>query len=253
MIRRFNYTDRKRIPTDRVSVQLRPGSGDAPSFEARLDLSGLDLPPSSRVYVEAYYKSSLQRFDFGSVANVVAPGSTVLDQVDRGSVIYFRVKVVDNDGKHGRLVAEVDGVGANDSQGGADRFCILPVNFVDLGEQLWRMSFKPPQPVLEVNSFSGAEAFVRASPLFSGLVYPEVVRQVLGNILLDLEVDDLDGLDGWQLSWLRFGRSFHPEEIPAAGDDGEARAAWIEEVVRCFCERLKMRTRFAEALNPEAK
>jgi hypothetical protein len=252
VIRRFNYTDRKRIPSDRVDFQIRPSDG-APSFDARLDLTGLELPTTSRVYVEAYYKSSLQRFDFGTVASVVTPGTTVLDQVDQGNLIYFRVKVVDTDGKHGRLVAEVDGLHAA-GRTGANRFCILPVNFVDLGEQLWRLSFAPPQPVLEVNSFSGAEGFVRSDPMFMALVYPEVVRQVLRNILIDSDLDDLDGLNEWQDRWVRFAKTFHPEEIPASGaDDDDARTRWVEEVVRCFCEKLKMRTRLVEAIAQEGK
>ena len=48
MIRRFNYTKRRRIPPERVGIELRPGL-EVPSFEARIDLAGMELPPKGKV------------------------------------------------------------------------------------------------------------------------------------------------------------------------------------------------------------
>lgn len=249
MIRHFNYTERKRIPRDQVSVSLKPGP-EAPTFDATINLAGLDLPADAKVYVEAHYKSSLQRFEFGTVASVTAPPDRTLDEVDRGNAILFRVKVVDVQETIGRIVAEIDDVSSADG-GGAElgRYCILPVNFIDLGEQLWRLSLDGSRPVLEVNRFPGAETFVKNDPIFTALVYPEAVRQVLRTILLGSDWEGIDGLSGWQETWVRFARALVPTDPPEAdGDDDErARSEWVEDAVKAFCDKFKLKTRVIEA------
>lgn len=249
MIRHFNYTKRKRIPRDHVSVSVKPGP-DVPTFDANINLAGLDLPADAKVYVEAHYKSSLQRFEFGTVASVSAPADRSLDEVDRGNAILFRVKVVDVREAIGRIVAEIDDVSSADGAGGElGRYCILPVNFIELREQLWRLSLDGSRPVLEVNRFPGAEAFVKSDPIFTALVYPEAVRQVLRTILLGSDWEGMEGLSGWQEMWVRFARSLVPTDPPEAdGDDDErARTEWIEDAVGAFCEKFKLKTRVLEA------
>ncbi|ACG75143.1 hypothetical protein AnaeK_3936 [Anaeromyxobacter sp. K] len=249
MIRHFNYTKRRRIPQDRVEIELKPGK-DAPSFDARINLSELELPSTAKVFVEAHYKSSYQRFDFGTVGGLVEPVRRALDEVDRGNTVLFRVKVVDTDDLLGRIVAEIDDITAEDGGGGPGRYCILPVNFVDLGEEMWRLALGGDRPVLEVNKFPGAEAFVRSDAVFAALVYPEAVRQVLWNIVLDDDWEGVDGLSGWREMWISFARTLTADEPPGKVDD-EEREEWIRDVVRAFCERLKLKTRMLETRQQE--
>ena len=44
MIRQFNYTNRKRIPKEKVHVALKEQGQKPPSFDATVDLSDLKLP-----------------------------------------------------------------------------------------------------------------------------------------------------------------------------------------------------------------
>lgn len=249
MIRHFNYTKRRRIPQERVEIELKPGK-DVASFDARINLADLELPGNAKVFVEAHYKSSYQRFDFGTVGSLVEPAKRTLDEVDRGNAVLFRVKVVDADELLGRIVAEVDDITAEDGGGGPGRYCILPVNFVDLGEEMWRLSLGGDRPVLEVNKIPGAEAFVRSDAVFAALVYPEAVRQVLRHIVLGGDWDGTDGLSGWREMWISFARTLTLDEPPGRVDE-EEREEWIGGVVRAFCDRLKLKSRMLEARQQE--
>jgi hypothetical protein len=229
---------------------MKPGA-DAASFDASINLADLELPPKAKVFVEAHYKSSYQRFDFGTVDAVSPPAERTLDEVDRADAILFRVKVVDTEDALGRLVAEADDLSPDDAGDGTDRYCILLVNFVEMGEQLWRLDVGEDRPMLCVNKLiPGAAAFVKSDPVFVGLVYPEVVRQVLKHIVLQEEWAGADGLSGWREMWIRFARLLAADEPPAQADEAE-REEWIEDVVCAFCERQQLRTRLVESRTQE--
>ena len=66
MIRRMNYTGRRRIARSRVSVRLRPVPGTGWTFDADMDLVDYGFPAEARVFVEAYNATSYMRFAFGS-------------------------------------------------------------------------------------------------------------------------------------------------------------------------------------------
>ncbi len=52
MIRKLNYTGRKKIPLSKVSFRLIPEI-NGHFFDATLKLGRLDLPPDADVFVEA--------------------------------------------------------------------------------------------------------------------------------------------------------------------------------------------------------
>jgi hypothetical protein len=256
MIRQFNYTKRRRIPPSSVRIDVRKQGFDAPVFDANINLDGLKLPDAANVFVEAYYKASYQRFDFGTVGKLSPPEKRVLDEVERGSAIFFRVKVVDQTEVEGKLLAELDDIaGAEGGDESTSRYCILPVNFKDLGEQVWRLDFSGNRPVLEVANFVGAEGFVRNDPLFFSLVYPEAVRQVLRHYLLDQEAEFEPTHETPEGMWALFVLSFFPDTPPTAAEDetGEGREEWIESVVEAFCNKLQVKTKLLLARAQEGQ
>jgi hypothetical protein len=253
MIRRFNYTGRKKIERSRVGISLRrPREGDV-VFDADLQLGGLDVPLEARVYVEAYYKASFMRFDFGTVANIVEPASRRLTDTGGGDVVFFRVRVVDLTGEHGRLLAEVDGVTPRQPDSvPANRRCLLYVNFKDLGEEVWRLEFDNPMPVLEVNDrIENIRDIVLTDRKFRSLVYPAAVREILQRILIIEEHDAADDDGEWASLWLRFVRRFHTVDPPRLDPDSnaarQARLEWIDEAVHAFCQFVGARESFALA------
>ena len=66
MIRKFNYTGRKKIRRSDVRIDLLRDDDNRRYFNISLHLADLELPETARVYVEAYHRSGYQRYDFGT-------------------------------------------------------------------------------------------------------------------------------------------------------------------------------------------
>ena len=73
MIRKFNYTGRKKIKRSNVSIDLLRDGNQHRVFNLNLDLDDLELPSNAHVYIEAYHRSGYQRFDFGTVSERKVP------------------------------------------------------------------------------------------------------------------------------------------------------------------------------------
>ena len=94
-------------------------STDNPSIERALEnfLKDIKDQNAAKVYVEAYFKMSLMRFDYGTASEAASNAGNVhlLDDL-QGNNIYFRVKVVDEtddpeSGRHRQDREEVEGEG----------------------------------------------------------------------------------------------------------------------------------------------
>lgn len=238
MIRRFNYTRRRRIPSDRLSVTVvNPGTPEM-SFEASIRLQGLDFPPEALVFLEAYYKASYMRFAYGTVERSTAPADRRLSEIDRGTMVLFRLKVVAPGSVHGLVLGELEGVKPATVQpsDSASTRSLLPVQFADLGQQVWRLAFDNDVPILELNTtVPGIRELASKDPLFIGLVYPAVVREILGKVL-ETEEDPGDSPDAetWQALWLKFASRFCPEPLPPH-EDLDRRRDWLDTAVEGFC------------------
>jgi hypothetical protein len=249
MIRRFNYTERQSIPADCVRIRLvQPGAQEM-SFDAELKLADLELPSEAAVFVEAYYKSSYMRFAFGTVGTIAPPRSRRLSDIDRGTVVFFRVKVVDPGDVVGRILAEIDNITASGDETPEGKYCLLPVDYKDLGQQIWRLELGNNRPVLELNNtIPGIRDIVRRDGQFAGLVFPAVVRQILTHILLIEDHDDFDDVTDWKSLWLRFMSRFAPDRPESSTD---ARGAWIEEAVAGYASHIRGRDRYVETLQEQ--
>ena len=249
MKRQFNYTNRKRIPREKVEIVLRDQGREPPAFDAKIDLSDLGLPDWAKVFIEAYYRNSYMRFDFGTVANICCKDNRTLHDIDNRELIYFRVKVVDLSGEHGKLLAEADRISASPANGGGTRICILEVKFEDLGNQAWSLDLPDgATPTLVVNRKMGSREYVRSDTTFFALVYPAVVREILTRIVLieDGHEPDVDSED-WKDRWLYFIRTLPGVDPLPEGDDELAKVDWIESAVRAFCESQAACRDFIEA------
>ncbi len=94
------------------------------------------------------------RFDFGTVAGLKAPPDTRLSELDADGSLLFRVKVVDETGVVGRILADASGVHArNTDDDGFNRKALLPLRTTDLGEVIWRLSYDSASgPVLDITN-----------------------------------------------------------------------------------------------------
>lgn len=261
MLRKFNYTDRKRIPKTCIQVKVSRANDPIPSFDARFDLSSLSLPGHARIFLEAYHRSSYMRFDYGRISDVQVPSDRRLTDIEGNGEARFRLKIVDDSAEHGRVLAEADDISPLDaSAAAAGRNSILPVTDAELGDQIWRVNFNTHdgRPELELNkSIEGVKRIAESDDTFMALVYPSVIRQILQHILRN-ETVDLDGpADDWRVQWLRYSCSlpgiFPPPDLDAEASDNldTRRDEWIEDVVAAFCSKHKLLDAYARAIKRE--
>jgi len=129
---------------------------------------------------------------------------------------------------------------------------LLPVLVIDLGSQVWSLTFDRARPHLLLNKrIEGIVELVRRNGAFFGTVYPAVIRAVLTRILLveDKTEPVEDDNDDWTSLWLRWAVCRHPDGEPARGDASD-RLDWVEAVVASFCEEHAVMDRFVESIFP---
>lgn len=126
---------------------------------------------------------------------------------------------------------------------------ILPIERVELGQQLWRLEYREHDVFLLVNkAVPGLGERAHSDPLFYAVVYPQVVRDVLQVAIFDEAADIDENSERWPNLWLRFGQSLHPlrSRPPAYTEEEDARE-WIDTVVESFSASHSLKDRFAAA------
>lgn len=251
MIKRVNFTWRRRIPRDRVQIEVFDGTPR--TFNASINLNELSLPPQAAVFLEAMCAGStvVERFSCGEVGSLEAIQNCPLVEVE-GENVFFTLKVVDRSVRFGSILGVAENIRPERAgkQTATGRRGILPIEPKDLGEELWRLEFGEHDVFLFVNKdVPGLVDDARSSPLFYAVVYPEVVRRVLTRAIEEnVEIDDED--DRWPVMWLKFGTSMHPnrEQPPKEEDGEEEQQAWVEDVVKAFCESHAMKSKYQSAI-----
>lgn len=249
MIRRLNYTGRRKIPRSCITIRLFE-HGQRRSFDAELDLQALELPSEASVFVEAYYRAAYQRFAFGTVGELRPPAERWLDKIPQRKPL-FRVKVVHAHNGLARILASADQIRPLDADGAEDhRDSLLPVEYADLGDRIWKLELDDDGPCLLLNKrFEGIREAARSGPEFLSLVYPEVFRAILQWALDDQGSDPDDNDDGWRTLWMRFAcRELGCPRPPETRDDTEI-ADWIDSAVNALCVRMRAAQHFEQLLD----
>ena len=242
MIRRFNFTERKRIEKERIGIEITAGPA---SFKAELSLTELNLPPQASVVIEAYRGRAAARFPWGTVEAPTPAENPILEGMPEN--LTFRVKVIAPDGS-GRLLAIARKIRPHqEKQHGS----LVWLQSKDLGKEVWRLDYGEGNPTLLINSrVEGIEDAVRRDDTFRSLVMPQVLRSVLARSLVveDARPDDEEG--DWA-DLFRFVRSFYQQPLQTEEADGNlvVRTQWIEKAVAAFTQtRFPASDAYARAL-----
>jgi len=239
MIRRLNYTNRKRIGLDRISIALGHEEMPPLTFSAEVDFEGLDLPADAAVVVEAYRRTSYMRFFFGTVGSFLVPSNRKLTNIDSGDTFYFRVKVIDETSDLGLILAQADQIAVEVDK---TKRSLLPVEAVSLGQLVWKIEFEAERPVLQVNKdIPGMVDRVESDPVFASLVLPDVLRQILSKMVHDqMPIEDDES---WAGKWAACAAELRGEDFPSVGEADEA-LEWIDGCVDAFASRHGLRSLF---------
>jgi hypothetical protein len=250
MIKRVNFTGRRRIARDRVQIEVY--DGQPRRFDAMIDLADLSFPVNAAVRLEAMCAGSnvVTPFEFGTVGNLRPAADRDLRDVE-GKHVFFALKVIDRTERIGRLLGIAENIRPQKAgtQTATGRQGILPIKEEDLNQQLWRLDFGMHDVCLLVNkNVPGLRDRARWDPIFYATVYPAIVREVLGRAI-DAGADAEEDSTRWPVLWLRFGRNLHPERKPEPSkDDEDAREEWIDEVVGAFCEVHSLKDKYASEI-----
>ena len=260
MKRSFNYTERMRIPQRAVSARLYNESDGVQAFDADIDLSGFkNLPKGTKVYLEAYYRSAMMRFDVGTYDPIKPQYRLEHKRLNelQDPIVNFRIKLVDVSEQVGRLIGVIERVQAfNEDVKQIQRLGLLPVNFgAELGHRIWEIEFSDDgeDPILDINKNLNVDQatlheFVARDPAFVTLVFPEALRRILEQLVRD-GIDPADE-DSWQVKWTRFATSLGANS-PPDGDDMDETRAWIDQVVEAFCVHTNIKMRFEDYLGED--
>lgn len=243
-VRRVNYTGRRRIPQDRVSiVLLRPREGEFTpvTFDAALNLSGLSFPADARVTIDAYRQTTRQAFAFGTVSTLAPPINRSLEAFDSADAVLFRLRVTDSGNRNGVLLGEADRIRAKANPAeDSDRVPLLPPAPGDLGDQVWRLEIEG-SPILRINERLSNWTEAVKSDQFRALVFPSALRDVYRHILSE-NVRSLEDGTTWQTQWLRFAISI--PGVPGIPQSKDGDAEWIENVASAFSRRFGLLDRY---------
>lgn len=251
MIKRLNFTGRKRIPRNKINITVH--DSQPRTFDATIDLDELSSFPDAAVYLEATCAGSsiVKRFDFGKVNRIQPPENRQLTDLE-GQNVFFTLKIVDLSEKFGRILGLTERIHPQKTgpQTVPGRRGILPIEPSNLGQQLWRLEFRENYVVLLVNRcIPELVDRMRSDPLLYSSVYPSIIRQVL-NVALSENVDVDEEDDRWPVLWLQFGMKLHPDraEPPQPDAPSQDREDWVEQVVEAFCENYKLMDKYRAAL-----
>jgi len=251
MIRKINYTDREKLKRSDAQVALTRAGGNRYQVDAKIDLARYALPATASVLVEAYHGPLCERYHWGFVGQAAVPDDRVLPMMADPETIMFRVKIVDERERHGRIIAVADRIQPqkpNETE--SNRVSLLPVVLdAHMGERIWKVDFEADMPELHVNKhIEDMKAEAKASALFHTLVFPEVVSEVLRHIIVvDEHTDPYGDEEDWRSLWLRFVLNLPgvPADVPEIDADV---GAWIDSAVAAFCAYHRTRQRYAACL-----
>jgi len=245
MKKTLNWTGRADIPLKCLALRVVEPKlpGERRSFTVEMPgLADLRLKPDAHIYVEPYVGTSSMRFDYGTIAGMTTPADTGLDELDAGSGVLFRVKIVDESGEVGKILASANGIRPESEAEEDDRKALLPVAYRDLGEAIWMLDIEPgvrPQLVLN-NLIPALSDLIRNNALFQGAIVPHAVRRVLEVLYLENEGDDDPE---WVKDWKTFAETVRGSEIDDDEED-EILKQILEEVVASFIAGTKWVTNF---------
>lgn len=250
MIKRVNFTGRRRIPQACVDIEVFDGAPR--SFRALIDLSQSKLPEDAKVFLEAMSAGSsvVRRYDFGRVGAIEDPADCALEGIE-GKNVFFALKVVDEAEQLGRILGIAENIrpARSGQQTASGRQGILPIDERPLGQDLWTVDFGEHDVTLIVNSeIPNLKDRMRWDATIFPLVYPQLVRMVLTEAIEQGDADEEED-DRWPSMWLRFGITLHPErkKAPAKADGDVDWREWVDDVVDAFAEANSLRDQFVTA------
>lgn len=239
-MRKFNYTGRKRIKREDISVSVTVNDDGRHLFSAGFALDSYELPDDALIVLEPYRQMTRQRIDCGTVGSPLPPVDENLDEFSDAEAVLFSLRIVSPDQPAGILLAGADKIRPkkSDDEDEEKRISLLPVISEELHGPVWRVDLANEEgPLLGLEASLDKNAVVR-SPEFRALVLPAALKEILLRILLVDEYFDTEDRGEWRSNWLYFCTRLPGVAAPNADDDPEDIIKWTEDTVTVFARAL---------------
>lgn len=237
MQRTINHTGRRKIEVKELQINMVEQEGGVPAFDVDFSLNRKKLPDNASIYIEAYQRNTLQRFSFGTVAEIQKPEKRELDQLDLTSPTLFRIRIVDETEHLGRLIASAERLKPEGENDDDQRTSLLVVRSRPLGQQTWKVDFDTSgKPELCINNrIPDAIGQIKNNPQFQSLILPGAFRQVLMFFLWNNDDEDEGGVAE---KWMTFAEHIAYER--PQGNDPLELTGWVDDVVERFSEAFEL-------------
>tara|TARA_R110000751_G_scaffold234229_3_gene335581 strand:+ start:209479 stop:210255 length:777 start_codon:yes stop_codon:yes gene_type:complete len=237
--RRLNYTGRQRIRREHIEIQMLETAPGAPlKAKVGLSLDGYSFPDTAMVILEAYHSSSGMRFELGSVSKFSNTHELELSEVDHVGNVNFRLKVIDTEAWHGRVLGSAERLQAksNEDDEAGDRRSLMTVHFQELGQEIWRIDVAPDsRPALLINQkIPDIKNRMKQDAVIQAFLLPAALRIVLENLFVDDGYGDDEDDAVWQKDWKEYCKT--ELGVPFEGtSDIASRNEWVDRCVQLFC------------------
>lgn len=248
---KWNYTNRKRIKQKSELFLVEQVSRAANTVNLRVQWNETEILKESRVdsstkrllVLDVLFLGNTQRLE------LTAGGTAeefVIEECPDNAILEFRLKLVSNEEEtRGVLLAATSpfklktGTGPNEGSFVTSGF-FHPELSDSLGSRIWSVTWpQPDAPVISLNRSYFEKS--KDKSYFAAHLFPEILRAVIGGILL--RNDDLEVIEEQSPAdeWLNFVEQVL--EFPLRGDDAELEAGneerleLVEKIVTVFADR----------------
>ena len=240
-MKRFNYTGRKKILREDVSIRLHGDFDAKPVVDVAVDLTDYDFPGDAEIYLEPQQQTRFMRLLLGECGALKIHARLLeLTEFDDADGLSFRIKIVEPN--KGKLLGIAENIKPynKDEKLDDNQQSILPVRSTDLTQTgvLWRIGFGDQEAVLEIEKELGGKEQVVRSLLFRGFILPAAMRQILAKIVSDEWDESLADPQELSTRWLIFAKQAGaglPDKNP------ENQQVWLDDAVRVLAQRIGVR------------
>ena len=247
------FTGRKNIPVRSVDVRLIEGQPQKVVFSIRQSFNFNGIPRSSTLKLRFFENKGFESVNLGTLGNLLVSNGVERSLNYRFSRPSCQLRVVKSEGCRKSLLLgstpnwTLDSDSRDHSQSQSTGILYFAVGQED--PLSWRLELRENDyPTIYVDeAIPNAKAWAKGDPVFTSLVLPVVIR----NILEDILQSDSSDPPEWKVDWLNWVHRIGIHADPPVDVDREERMRWIEKVVERFAQNHKIHRNLVRSLRED--
>ncbi|MXY67111.1 MAG: hypothetical protein F4Y47_00935 [Acidobacteriia bacterium] len=244
-------TGRKNIPVRSVDVRLIEGQPQKVMFSIRQSFNFNGIHRSSTLKLRFFENKGFESVNLGILDDLLASNGVERALDSRFSRPSCQLRVVQSEGSEKGLLLgstpnwTLDSDSKDHSQSQNTGILYFAVGHED--PLSWRLELRENDyPTIYVDeSIPNAKAWAKGDPVFTSLVLPVVIRNILEAILQSTDPPE------WMVDWRNWVHQIGIHDDPPVNEDREERIRWIEKVVVRFAQNHKIHRNLVTSLRED--